>query len=1258
MNLQRRARHLGAGRGCLGILLGAALLCAADDPSTNLVDQTRQSLKQRELDRAEQLIREGQAAHPQDRHWALLRADLLAARGKLSEAVAQARAVSQQYPSDRLSRLKEALWLSYLGRLQSAQEKYEALLGEAPENVEVRTLLGLTWQWRANWREAQEQFDDVLRRSPAEPTAFLAHLRGLVALGHVSRAWQLARAQDVATGEQDAELGLVLAAIAGQIADPQRVEQFAARATDDPDVHQRQLALRAVHWARAGQTARARELLRGLLEERHPNYDACIEAANGYFAADEQRDARQLYQRALAITPERPEAWLGLARLASREGRLTGSLALYEQVTRANPQAIEGWLGVIRIAHLLNDADRVEQALEQAWRVAPRSALLHREALRLALARGDLAGLRERLQEYLRDQPDDRAARLWALQAQFTRGEPVTPDALMSLLDPLAPDLSAQILRLALRVRHDLEAALRWMPPPPEGDLQQPANAALAERLALLTQAEAAVRLAQPVGPELQAAVEALAHGWWAYLSAPMAAQWQLATDLDAQARAVWLAGQLQRRLRTLTIETQSPLEDEWLLCRAAWFTRWRSHWGSPEAASDLMHQIQAFLDGWQHELPESAVAEAWRRSEQPLAPEFESLPRQVLRARWRQYRFDYASALDLLQRLLDRYPDAAEPAYARAEILRTTGRWADAADCLHALAQTQQPPPILRLQYAELLRRLSRFTEANRQLDTLAAEGFDEPELYLERAVLARSRKLDHLAERWLDLGLQRFAHAPALLSLRAEWLRERRQSVELAALFPRGAVPGWANPDLIAAAWPELAPADQTRILASAPWWFSWRWLPWERLAVRSVAELEQRAREAIASGQSELALQQLLPALQSRIPDSDLWLTAAFFFDLNGETEDSARAYRLATMLSLGRPDAATSELTQEARRRPLAAAREFARRLQAQPDDPALQKGLVLALLRAGEVNAANRALAPLVTRTPEDVEVQMLAADVKAAQGRIRQARSLYESLLREDPLSADARAGRLALADISELGATVGYEYAFLRDTTGAAPDPADWQEFLASVYWRRPFRHTWTIEYHWYARNRETAQDLWFDATRALDRNWLARLHVAVAPSADIVARARAAVGASRRLTDTLFLGLDLRYLRYTDVNVWQAIPSLAWRWHPRGNLEGRLYLTENAFDLGQHEESLTWLIQASWQLGRRSTVALTCAQGNDNSIDPIPGLIANDRFRSLGLNLRWGWHDHWVLQPAYRYESHERFDLQAVSLSVLRRF
>jgi YaiO family outer membrane protein len=1217
--------------------------------------RVREAFQRRDLAAASREIDQQLDQKPDDIEWLLLRADLVGARGRAAEALAQTRAIRERYPESRLARMKEAQLLARMGRLNSAQAIYEELL-EVSASGEIRTLLAMTHQWQGDWARAEVLLAVALRESREDSLPSLAQLRGLVSMGQVSRAWTMAIQQDLATGQADAEIGMVLAGIAGGIDAFEHLDAFASRPTPDVGIAQGQTALRARHWARLGRTDRALEFLQSIAESQPPHYDAFIEAANGYTAVGEQALARRYYLRALELTPERVDAWLGLARLASREGRLNGSLAIYQKLTTDNPEAFEGWLGQIHMAQLLDDLELAETALREAWRLAPRSALLHREHLRLALLRGDLEGFRDGVRDYLRDQPSDRVAHLMNARLRWAESEAVALDEVRALFDPLAPELGSQVMQLALRISGDLTSTLEHLPKSPAPELIEASSGKLAEWMAVLGERNAARELANRGHPSSIRWVNQLASGWWAYMSGPMAVYDLLARDLDPQARAIWLASLTQNRLRTLAIETESALEDEWLLHRALWFHRWQGRRNSVEAALDLVQTIRGMVSGWETGVTSLEIQEAWRESEQPL--EDETLSRRMVQARWKQYRFDYAGALQNYQQIERAHPESTNPVQAQAQVLRASGRWSEAVILLRRLAAVEDPPPLIRLDYAELLRRLGRFDEARQQLETLAATGFDEPELYLHRIGIARSEGSDAAEQHWLRTGLERFPNATGLVRYQAELWLEQQRTKELAQLLVGRPAAAWCNPDHLSVAWMSMDSVQRQKILESAAWWFNWQWLPWERIEARSVAELERRSEVAAAAGQPALALRYLTSALDAQIPDSELWLKAARLYDFNGQREESALAYELAEQLGLGRPDAIVSRLTQDSRRRPIEIAREFARRLEDQPDDPALQKGLVTALLRSGEVHGAALALAPLLTGAPEDIEVRMLAAEVKSAQGRIRQARSLYNSILRNDPLAADAHAGLIALGDVSEWGISAGYEYDALQDTSGAGAEFEDWQEAFVSTYWRRPFRQTLALEYRWFDRHDARAQQIGLDWARALDRDWVARLSAAGAQDADIIAKWRAGGGISHRLTETLWAGLDARFLDYTDVNVWQVIPSATWRWHPRSTMEGRLFLSDNQFKGGGAETSLTWLFQASWEFSRQSVLTLFYAQGDENSLDPIPGLIANDQYLSVGANFRFWLNRHWSIQPSYRFESHDQFDLHGLGLNVTRRF
>jgi len=404
--------------------------------------------------------------------------------------------------------------------------------------------------------------------------------------------------------------------------------------------------------------------------------------------------------------------------------------------------------------------------------------------------------------------------------------------------------------------------------------------------------------------------------------------------------------------------------------------------------------------------------------------------------------------------------------------------------------------------------------------------------------------------------------------------------------------------------------------------------------------------------------MAIEVLRPALQARLPDSDLWFRAARLLDLAREWDESTRAYGRAAALGLGRSDARLGALAQLARRRPAEAAREFARLVDEHPEDLEARKGLVLALVRADKIGAADRVLSELVTEHPEDPEVPLLTAEVKAAKGEVRAARSLYNAVLRDDPLALDARATRAMLRDSHEWGVSTGYEYDLRQDNTGTGIKPEDWQEFYVAAFWRQPIKQTFNAEYHWYQRSGGTGSQLLGDWLTALDRRWIARLNAGAAVSGDVTSKWRAGAGANYRFQDNCFGVMDVKYLRFSDVNVVQLVPSLIWQWHPRGTLETRLYLSENMFDVGGRETGFTWVINNAWQLGRQSSFIVHYAVGNEDNLDPVRETIGEDQFQGGGVAFRLGWRHRWSVEPAYRFEAHETYLLHGFSLGVSCRF
>jgi YaiO family outer membrane protein len=222
------------------------------------------------------------------------------------------------------------------------------------------------------------------------------------------------------------------------------------------------------------------------------------------------------------------------------------------------------------------------------------------------------------------------------------------------------------------------------------------------------------------------------------------------------------------------------------------------------------------------------------------------------------------------------------------------------------------------------------------------------------------------------------------------------------------------------------------------------------------------------------------------------------------------------------------------------------------------------------------------------------------------------------------------------------------------QDTTGAVDEVDDWQEAYVSAFWRRPHSVTTSLEYRWYERSADYDHQLFATVAAEAGHSWILHGRGAIGFDADYTSRYRLGGGASRRLTESLYANLDLNYLRFDDLDVWQLVPAMVWRWHPRGTAEGRVYVGFNQLDSGPSENSLTALLNLSWQLGRQSLLIAHGAWGNENAADPTADLIGNDTFQSYGLRARLGWRNRWHLEPAYRFERYERFDLHALGVSL----
>jgi YaiO family outer membrane protein len=416
---------------------------------------------------------------------AVQRADALAKRGQLGEALAVVRRLLRADPANAQYRLLEAQYLGWLGRTASAGERYRSLLQSSPSDAAAQTGLGNTQLWRGNWHAAQAAYAQALAASSADNLAAqLGSLRALLAAGRATPAYRQAVDLDRRTGRQDAEVGLFLATIHAGVDNDEAAFALASRRTSDPDVRLRQVAFQAQRLIVRGQPDAGLNLIANYAEAHARDYSALVAAGEAFATAGKSRDARDYLDRAAQLAPERDEAVLGLARLARQQGKQRDSLALYEGIAARNPESLPAWLGLADIALSRGDATRAWQALDSAQRVAPGSALVARERLKIAFREQDADAFFGVLRDYQRAQPTDAWPELWAQKWAAAHGGEVNSPALQALLDPLAPEVSGEALRLLRKQSGEpMQRVIARVPAAPSADLQDAAQEKLSKQV-------------------------------------------------------------------------------------------------------------------------------------------------------------------------------------------------------------------------------------------------------------------------------------------------------------------------------------------------------------------------------------------------------------------------------------------------------------------------------------------------------------------------------------------------------------------------------------------------------------------------------------------------------------------------------------------------------------------------------------------------------------------------------------------------------
>lgn len=416
---------------------------------------------------------------------ARLRAETLARRGQIDEALSIIRRLLQSDPGNVPFRLAEAQYMGWLGRAASAGERYRRLTAENPGDAAAQEGYGNTQLWRGNWREAQAGYANAIAATGANHvTAHVGFLRALLAAGRATPAYRQAVELDQRTGRQDAEVGLFLASIHAAVDNDEAAFALSSRRTGDPEIRLRQTAFQARRLIARGQKDEGLNLMAAYAEAHPQDFAAQVAAGETFTAARQFREARDYFNYAAQLAPGREEAVIGLAHAAHQQNKLRESLALYEEVVTHNPESLSGWLGIAEVTWLRGDVTRAWQALDAAQRIAPGSALVYRERLKIAFREQDANAFFTVLRDYQRMQPADAWPELWAQKWAANHGGEVAVPALETLLDPLEPELSSEALGLLRKQTGEpLPRAIARVPAAPGADLQDAAQEKLRKQV-------------------------------------------------------------------------------------------------------------------------------------------------------------------------------------------------------------------------------------------------------------------------------------------------------------------------------------------------------------------------------------------------------------------------------------------------------------------------------------------------------------------------------------------------------------------------------------------------------------------------------------------------------------------------------------------------------------------------------------------------------------------------------------------------------
>lgn len=233
-----------------------------------------------------------------------------------------------------------------------------------------------------------------------------------------------------------------------------------------------------------------------------------------------------------------------------------------------------------------------------------------------------------------------------------------------------------------------------------------------------------------------------------------------------------------------------------------------------------------------------------------------------------------------------------------------------------------------------------------------------------------------------------------------------------------------------------------------------------------------------------------------------------------------------------------------------------------------------------------------------------------------------------------------------------------GYEFSEVKDTTALDTNYEDWHELYLTGYWRRKHGNTFSFDYRNYHRFSENANEIQFGWSRHVSPRWVVGARAGGAFNGDFIPRWRLGLDAGFLQTDRLTWNLRYNHLNFRNEPVNQFVPGVTWQWNDRFASTARLYITHNAPENDVSNTGVSAYFDLIYTVAANSYAKVFVSFGDENATTLVQDLIGDKNFKSAGLELRLGINEEWAVIPGYRYESHNLFDLHAVSLALNRQF